>query len=85
MSLFAAVYFPVSGNSLLETCQRSDNSNVTISTADCSGDGLLSKYKYMFICGQLLHGMGASPLYTLGVSYLDDNLLPATTSLYVGE
>lgn len=46
--------------------------------------GLLSNYKYVFVVGQLLHGMGASPLYTLGVSYLDDNLLPAITSLFVG-
>lgn len=32
-----------------------------------------------------MHGIGATPLYTLGVSYLDDNLLPSTTSLFVGE
>lgn len=86
LSLFTAVYNPGGiGSSLLETCQRSyEGSNITVSSEDC-GRGLLNKYKYMFIFGQLLHGIGATPLYTLGVSYLDDNLLPATTSLYVGE
>ena len=44
----------------------------------------LSNYKYVLIMGQLLHGIGASPLYTLGVTYLDENLKAKMTPLYVG-
>lgn len=77
------MYLPVSGAFSYDVCMR-DAANSTISVNTCK-KGLLSNYKYVFLLGQLLHGIGASPLYTLGVSYLDDNLLPATTSLYVGE
>ena len=45
----------------------------------------LWKYKYMFIFAQLFHGMGATPLYTLGVTYLDENLKTKVTPVYVGE
>jgi len=75
------IYMPTS-NGVEDTCLRGISSNITV--GDC-GRGLLSKYKYVFILGQLLHGAGATPLYTLGVSYLDDNLLPSATSLYVGK
>ena len=45
----------------------------------------LSGYKYVFILGQLLHGAGATPLYTLGVTYLDENLKAKNTPVYVGK
>lgn len=77
------IYLPGDGNDgFYTTCMHSAH---TIAAENDCKRGLLSNYKYMFVFGQLLHGMGASPLYTLGVSYLDDNLLPATTSLYVGR
>ncbi|XP_029635260.1 solute carrier organic anion transporter family member 4A1-like [Octopus sinensis] len=44
----------------------------------------LSNYKYLFFLGQLLHGAGASPLYTLGVTYLDENLSVRTAPVYIG-
>lgn len=62
---------PVNGSSLLVcTPETSINS--------------LSQYKYMFFFGQLLHGAGASPLYTLGVTYLDENLSVRTSPVYIG-
>lgn len=80
--LFLDVYLPGDGNDgLFTTCMKDAETSEAV--YDCKR-GLLSNYKYVFVFGQLLHGIGASPLYTLGVSYLDDNLLPATTSLYVG-
>lgn len=81
MLVIVDVYLP-NTNGLQDTCLKRDNS--TTEQSDC-GRGLLSRYQYVFIVGQLLHGIGATPLYTLGVSYLDDNLLPSTTSLYVGR
>ncbi|XP_078665171.1 solute carrier organic anion transporter family member 4A1-like [Branchiostoma floridae x Branchiostoma belcheri] len=47
-------------------------------------DKLLSNYKYLHMLGQLLHGMGATPLYTLGVTYLDENVKATYSSVYLG-
>lgn len=44
----------------------------------------LSDYKYVFFLGQLLHGVGATPLYTLGTVYLDENLPVRSAALYQG-
>ncbi|XP_033640416.1 solute carrier organic anion transporter family member 4A1-like [Asterias rubens] len=49
-----------------------------------AGDTSLSNYFWMFVAAQALHGIGASPLYTLGVTYLDENVNPVSVSLYVG-
>ena len=45
----------------------------------------LSNYKYLLILAQLLHGAGATPIYTLAVTYLDENLKAKMTPMYVGE
>ena len=33
---------------------------------------------------QLLHGAGAAPLYTLGVTYIDENVGPENSAFYLG-
>ena len=38
----------------------------------------------VFIFAQLLHGIGASPMWIVGVTYLDENLMPSQSSLYIG-
>lgn len=43
-----------------------------------------NKYKYVFMGAQLLHGAGAAPLYTLGVTYIDENVGPASSAFYLG-
>ncbi|BFZ21196.1 hypothetical protein BsWGS_24235 [Bradybaena similaris] len=55
-------------------------------TSSCSADSStsLSNYKYFFYLGQLLHGAGATPLYTLGVTYLDENVPQRSSSFYNG-
>jgi len=40
---------------------------------------------WFFFIGQLLHGAGASPLYTLGVTYIDENVSKKMSSVYIGE
>lgn len=40
--------------------------------------------KTLFFLGQILHGIGSAPLWTVGVTYLDDNLPSSTSPLYVG-
>ncbi|CAM6001385.1 unnamed protein product, partial [Sphagnum balticum] len=44
----------------------------------------LSDYKYVFFFGQFLHGAGAAPLFTLGLTYLEESVPTKMTSLYMG-
>lgn len=44
-----------------------------------------SSYRFVFMLGQLLHGVGATPLYTLGVTYLDENVRSNYAPVYIGE
>ena len=72
----------------LNQCQAQE-SNATTGQEEMCGimegeSSEISSYWSWFIAGQLLHGAGATPLYTLGVTYLDENLKAKLTSLYVG-
>lgn len=64
-----------------DLCSHSNSS-----TLDCSVDNIshLSRYKYVFLLGQLLHGAGAAPFYTLGCTYLDENVPTKMSSVYLG-
>uniref|UniRef100_A0A8C6P2E2 Solute carrier organic anion transporter family member n=1 Tax=Nothobranchius furzeri TaxID=105023 RepID=A0A8C6P2E2_NOTFU len=46
--------------------------------------GGLSSYRFVFMLGQFLHGIGATPLYTLGVTYLDENVSSNYGPVYIG-
>ncbi|XP_004716133.1 solute carrier organic anion transporter family member 4A1 [Echinops telfairi] len=43
----------------------------------------LSQYRLVFVLGQFLHGAGATPLYTLGVTYLDENVQSSHSPVYI--
>ena len=45
----------------------------------------LNHYKYAFIFAMVFIGMGATPLYTLGVAYLDENLKTKMSPVYIGQ
>lgn len=40
---------------------------------------------WLFVLSQLLTGAGAAPLYTLGVTYLDENVTKKMSSVYLGK
>ncbi|CAI4224078.1 unnamed protein product [Auanema sp. JU1783] len=42
------------------------------------------RYVFLFCLAHFLHGIGATPLFTIGVSYIDENVGPALSSLFVG-
>ena len=60
------------------------SANRTSPCQDKQGGGL-SNYRFLFMLSQLLHGVGATPLYTLGVTYLDENVQSNYASVYLGE
>ncbi|XP_070533588.1 solute carrier organic anion transporter family member 4C1-like [Ptychodera flava] len=64
-----------------ETCTLDLNSTVQDCRESKSG---LSNYVYVFILGQLLHGMGATPLYTLGTSFQDESVSRKSSGFYIG-
>ena len=64
---------------------RAHGNKTECSMRPSEDDPALPSYKYMFIIAQLLHGAGAAPLYTLGVTFLDENLKPKVTPVYVGR
>ncbi|VDO97030.1 unnamed protein product [Soboliphyme baturini] len=42
------------------------------------------QYEFIFFAAHLLHGIGATPLFTLGISFIDENVKPSLSSQYVG-
>uniref|UniRef100_A0A8B9JRC5 Solute carrier organic anion transporter family, member 4A1 n=1 Tax=Astyanax mexicanus TaxID=7994 RepID=A0A8B9JRC5_ASTMX len=60
------------------------SANHTAACGDSEGSGL-SAYRFVFMLGQFLHGVGATPLYTLGVTYLDENVKSSYAPVYIGN
>ncbi|KAM6164370.1 LOW QUALITY PROTEIN: solute carrier organic anion transporter family member 4A1 [Rhynchocyon petersi] len=59
------------------TCRGNRSTTCLDSTSD------LSYYQLVFMLGQFLHGAGATPLYTLGVTYLDENVKSSYSPVYI--
>lgn len=77
LSLFLLSLLPLLLTRRSQTC--SDSSTGTISSADD-----LSWNVWLFFVAQLLHGAGAAPLFTLGVTFIDENVSKKMSSVYLG-
>ncbi|EOA97978.1 Solute carrier organic anion transporter family member 4C1, partial [Anas platyrhynchos] len=66
-----------------DTCQISGTSSTNF-TCSANTKSSLSNYLYVFILGQLLLGVGGTPLYTLGTAFIDDSVPKHKSSLYIG-
>ncbi|XP_072018409.1 solute carrier organic anion transporter family member 4A1-like [Amphiura filiformis] len=54
-------------------------------TDPCDGDDEnLQKYYPVFIVAQMLHALGASTIYNLGLTHIDENVTPGTAAIYTG-
>ncbi|XP_071564364.1 solute carrier organic anion transporter family member 4A1 isoform X2 [Temnothorax nylanderi] len=92
--LFASPHYlagPYRGGQQTEnTCQSVSNiSSHSISCTDQSTvqaelEPYSGVYLTIFLVAQLLHGAGAAPFYTLGVTYLDENVSKKMSSMYLG-
>ncbi|XP_069736525.1 solute carrier organic anion transporter family member 4C1 [Phaenicophaeus curvirostris] len=71
------------GAKLEDTCQIPGTSSTNF-TCSASSKSSLHKYLPVFMLGQLLLGVGGTPLYTLGTSFIDDSVPKHKSSLYIG-
>ena len=67
-------------NQSVDLCDKTIESDSNLDNAMKS----LSNYKYFFILGQILHGIGAAPLITLGTTFLDESVSRVSAPLYIG-
>nr|XP_045219210.1 solute carrier organic anion transporter family member 4A1 isoform X6 [Macaca fascicularis] len=74
---FTAGRYEVEADTGVRTCPA----NPSVACADRTSG--LYRYQLVFMLGQFLHGMGATPLYTLGVTYLDENVKSSYSPVYI--
>ncbi len=64
-----------------DTCDA-NRTEPDLCSVDDSED--LRKYYVVFLIAQALHALGASGIYTLGVTYIDENSTPGAAAVYTG-
>lgn len=66
-----------------EACHSNDNGTDHV---DCTDYNNSNKIAYALLCiGEALRGAGGSIFFALGFAYVDDNVDPAMSPIYLGE
>ncbi|KAK6059976.1 organic Anion Transporter Polypeptide family protein, partial [Cooperia oncophora] len=72
----------------IKTMWNSTDVDTSALTASCAAQKQNQpgtfQYVFLFCLAHFLHGIGATPLFTIGVSYIDENVGKALSSLFVG-
>ncbi|NXC35949.1 SO4C1 protein, partial [Campylorhamphus procurvoides] len=71
------------GDKLEDTCQTSETTSANV-TCNASTKSSEQNYLYVFMLGQLLLGVGGTPLFTLGTAFIDDSVPKHKSSIYIG-
>ena len=68
-------------------CQLADQCGLLIMLQEhqCLDYSSNQRLRFIFMAGTLLIGVGATPVYTLGVAYMDENVPKAKSALYLGK
>lgn len=54
-------------------------------TLDTSYSSYLNPYFLVFLLGQTLHGVGSTPLFSIGTAYIDENVSQKASPVYLGK
>ncbi|VDM42380.1 unnamed protein product [Toxocara canis] len=64
-------------------CTLRSEETVTCAKGDTDYASYLNPYFLMFLLGQTLHGIGATPLFSIGTAYLDENVSQKASPVYL--
>ncbi|XP_071437309.1 solute carrier organic anion transporter family member 4C1 isoform X2 [Pithys albifrons albifrons] len=71
------------GDKLEDTCQTPGTASAN-TTCNASTKSAHQNFLYIFILGQLLLGVGGTPLFTVGTAFIDDSVSKHKSSIYIG-
>ncbi|KAK2176143.1 hypothetical protein NP493_680g01004 [Ridgeia piscesae] len=82
------VYWPEAATEVDNMCRESRDNETWCPAvgpeSEESSAGSISRYLGVFILAQAIHGFCATPVFTLGITVLDDSLSTHTFSFYIG-
>ncbi|XP_056312181.1 solute carrier organic anion transporter family member 1C1 [Danio aesculapii] len=80
-----SIRLSVNSSSSLSPCPLSsaEPSTSSVPSAGCEHESRLSMWIYVFL-GNILRGIGETPVQPLGISYIDDHALEENAAFYIG-
>ena len=69
---------------LFDRCSSQSNSTYIPLTKTCDNTQSTAGYLAIFCIGNMLMGIGTTPVGTLGATYLDENVSPKNSPLFIG-
>ena len=71
--------------SISDICSISEDANSRSLSKTCAKprEDSLQNYKFVFILGQLFHGVGAAALITLGTTFLDESVSQKMSPIFI--